>query len=208
MLILHHLETSRSSRIIWLMEELGIAYELVRYARDRGRAPAALTEIHPLGKAPILVDGDLVISESSAILRYIDARYGQGRFSPPPGTPDGARHDEWLDFAEGSATQPLMLLLMARLHGGLPEALEKSTQDRFTAMFDYIQTRLGAGPFLMGEQLTLADMQMLYTVEIARVVGLLGDFPGLQAYLDRLNQQPGLCRAIEIGGALSPDQWG
>lgn len=208
MLTLHHLETSRSSRIIWLLEELGAPYELVRHAREKGRAPAALAAVHPLGKAPILVDGDLVIAESSAILRYIDARYGQGRFTPAAGTAEGARHDQWLDFAEGSATLPVMLLMLGRLRGDMSPGLEAFGKERFAAMFGYIQDGLGDGPFLTGDRLTLADMQMSYTIEIARVSGLLDGFPGLQAYLDHLHDQPGLRRAIEVGGPLSPDKWG
>jgi glutathione S-transferase len=120
MIIVHHLETSRSTRILWLLEELGIEYELHRHARVNGRAPENLKHIHPLGKAPFIVDGDLVLAESSAILRYVDARYGNGRHSPQAGTAEGAMHDQWLDLAEGSASFPLLLPLLGRMMGGLP----------------------------------------------------------------------------------------
>lgn len=114
MIIVHHLETSRSTRILWLLEEPGIEYELHRHGRVDGRALENLKHIHPRGKAPFIVDGDLVLAESSAILRYIDARYGEGRRSPHAGTAEGAMHDQWLDLAEGSASFPLLLPLRGR----------------------------------------------------------------------------------------------
>lgn len=207
MLIVHHLETSRSTRVLWLLEELRLDYELHRHARDGGRAPEALKKIHPLGKAPFIIDGDLVLAESSAILRYIDARYGNGRFSFQAGTDEGAIHDQWLDFAEGSASFPILLTLIGAMMGGLPDPLSAFAQSRCGDMLTYIAEGIGDGPFLMGERLTLADIQMSYTIEIARMAGVLVGHPRLEAYLERLYQQPGLQKAIEIGGPLLPERW-
>lgn len=207
MLIVHHLETSRSTRILWLLEELGLEYELHRHPRVAGLAPEQLKALHPLGKAPFIIDGDLVLAESSAILRYIDARYGNGRHSPPAGTPDGAMHDQWLDFAEGSASFPILLALIGGFMGGLPDAMAQFAATRSDAMLAYIADGIGDGPFLMGERLMLADIQMSYTLEIARMAGMLGNHPRLLGYLDVLHQQPGLQKAIEVGGPLTPQAW-
>lgn len=209
MITVHHLETSRSTRILWLLEELGVAYDMVRHPRDHGRAPASLGAVNSLGKAPIIVDGDLVLSESSAILRYIDARYGAGRFSPPAGIAEGALHDQWLDFAEGSAMLPIMILLIGRLGGDdLPKGMAAFATSRLEATFRYLEDGIGGRPYLVGDRLTLADIQMSYTIEIARVAGLLADYPKLRAYLDRLNEEPGLRKAIAVGGPMSPETWG
>jgi glutathione S-transferase len=120
MITLHHLNFSRSTRVIWLLEELGIDYELVKYERDQNfRAPPSLAKVHPLGRAPVLVDGDLVLAESATILRYLETNYGNGRLVPAPGTPDRALHDEWLDFVESSAGMPVMLAAIGSMTGGL-----------------------------------------------------------------------------------------
>lgn len=207
MIVVHHLETSRSTRVLWLLEELGIEYELHRHARVNGRAPENLKHIHPLGKAPFIIDGDLVLAESSAILRYIDARYGDGRHSPTPGTGEGAMHDQWLDLAEGSASFPLLLPLLGRMMGGLPDPMAQFAAHRATDLLAYIADGVGEGPFLMGDRLMLADMQMIYTLEMANMAGLLEAFPALRSYLGRLHQEPGLVKAIEVGGPLVPSGW-
>lgn len=207
MIIVHHLETSRSTRILWLLEELGIEYELHRHARVNGRAPENLKHIHPLGKAPFIVDGDLVLAELSAILRYVDARYGNGRHSPQAGTAEGAMHDQWLDLAEGSASFPLLLPLLGRMMGGLPDAMAQFAAARGKDVLTYIAEGVGKGSFLMGEQLTLADMQMVYTLEMANMGGALDSYPALQSYRDRLHRQAGLKKAIEVGGPLVPSSW-
>lgn len=206
MIVVHHLETSRSTRILWLLEELDLEYELQSHARVSGRAPENLKHIHPLGKAPFIVDGDLVLAESSAILRYIDARYGDGRHSPKAGTAQGAMHDQWLDLAEGSASFPLLLPLLGRMMGGLPDPIAQFADARGKDLLAYISEGVGEGPFLMGGELTLADIQMVYTLEIARMAGALDAYQVLQSYLDRLHRQPGLIKAIERGGPLAPPE--
>ena len=203
MLTLHHLNYSRSIRVIWLLEELGIEYDLVKYERDANfRAPPELKAIHPLGKAPVLVDGDLTLAESAPILAYVDERYGERRFSPPIDSDAAAVHDEWLQYVESSAALPIMMTSLGKRMGGLPDGLAKFTGPEVTKTLDYIGAGVGEGPYLMGEQLMLADIQMCYILAIAESAGLLGDHPDVAAYLDRLRARPAFVAATEIGGPL------
>lgn len=209
MITLHHLNFSRSSRVIWLLEELGLEYELVRHERDQNfRAPPSLAEVHPLGKAPVLIDGDLVLAESGAILRYLEMTYGDGRLVPAPGTADRAVHDEWLDFVESSAGFPAMLTVIGSMTGGLQGFLAGFTAPELARTLNYISDRVADRNFLMGDRLTLADIQMSYLLEMLRRAGQLGEYPLVSAYLDRLEQTRGLKRAIEIGGPISPPAQG
>lgn len=205
MLTLHHLVTSRSSRVIWLLEALGTEYELVTHLRGPDmRALPDLAEIHPLGKAPAIVDGELVLVESATILRYIAERYGNGSFMPPAGTDQRARHDQWLDYAESSLMPPMMTKLIGLMTGGLPEGLDQFATDEYEKALSYIEAGIGEGPFLMGQDLTLADMQLSYCLAMAEISGLLQTHPGLAAYWQRLQAEPGYKRTIEIGGPLIP----
>jgi glutathione S-transferase len=205
MLTLHHLETSRSSRVIWLLEALGIEYKLITHKRGPDiRAMADLAEIHPLGKAPTLVDGDLVLVESATILRYIAELNGNHRFMPPAGTHDHARHEMWLDYAESSLMPPLMTKLFGMMSGGLPPMLDQFFSGELDKALNYLETSIGDGPFLMGKELTLADMQMSYCLATANIGGFLQNHPGLAAYWQNLQAEPGFKRAIEIGGPLIP----
>jgi len=205
MLTLHHLETSRSSRVIWLLEALGTEYELVTHKRGPDmRALPELAEVHPLGKAPTIVDDELVLVESATILRYIAERYGSGRFMPPAGTHARARHDEWLDYAESSLMMPLMTKLMGLMTGGLPPGLDHFASGELEKSLSYIEKGIGEGPFLLGEEVTLADIQLSYCLAMAEVAGMLQGHPGLSAYWQRLQADPGYKRAIEVGGPLLP----
>lgn len=205
MLTLHHLNYSRSIRILWLLEELGIEYDLVKYERDTNfRAPPELKAIHPLGKAPVLVDDDLTLAESASILAYIDERYGDRRFSPPADSDAAAIHDEWLQYVESSAALPIMMTMFGKRMGGLPDGLAKFTGPEVTKTLDYIASGVGDGPYLMGETLMLADIQMCYMLAIAESSGLLVEHPTVQAYLDRLRARPAFVAATEIGGPLMP----
>lgn len=205
MLTLHHLAYSRSLRVLWLLEELGVAYDLVSYDRTAAfRAPPELAQVHPLGKAPVIVDGDLVLAESSAILRYIHDRHGNGRLTPATGTNDHALHDEWLDYVESSAALPIMMTLVGQRTGGLGDGMKAFTEPQLKITLDYIAAGIGDGPFLMGDALTLADIQMSYMLAIARMAGALDDHPTVSAYLDRLLDQPGCRRATNRGGPMAP----
>ncbi len=206
MITLHHLNFSRSTRVLWLLEELGIDYDLVRYERTPGfRAPETLKEAHPLGKAPVLQDDDLTLAESATILAYLAERYGNGRFMPPAGTADAAIHDEWLQYAESSAGLPIMMTLLGGMLGGLPDHITRFTQPELVKAFDHIEARLAAGgPYLMGETFTIADIQLAYLIDVAESSGMLGEHPGLSLYLVMLKSRPALVRALEIGGPMHP----
>ena len=202
MLTLHHLERSRSSRIIWLLEALGVEYELVTHKRGPDmRAGADLKAVHPLGKAPTIVDGDLVLVESASILRYIADHYGHGRFMPPPGSIARAKHDQWLDYAESSLMPPLLLSLMGRIGGGLPPAVERFATPELAKALDYLGKSV-SGPYLLGTELTLADLQMSYCFALLGAGGFLADRPELNTYWQLLQTEPGFKRMIGIGGPL------
>ena len=205
MITLHHLNFSRSTRVLWLLEELGLKYELKAYSRDQNfRAPAELGAVHPLGKAPTLIDDDLVLAESATILRYLEQKYGDGRLVPAPGTPERAIHDEWLDYVESSAALPAMFTLLGAKTGDLSPGLAGFTAPELTKALSYISDRVADRHFLMGERLTLADIQMSYLLAALRNVGQLEAFPAVAAYLDRLEATPGLTKAIEVGGPMTP----
>jgi glutathione S-transferase len=205
MIILHHLAYSRSLRVLWLLEELGLDFDLVSYERTEAfRAPPELAKVHPLGKSPIIVDGDLVLAESATILRYIHDRHGDRKFTPESGSKAHALHEEWLDYVESSAGLPIMMRLLGERTGGLSPGLQAFVEPQVAKTLDYINAGLGEGPFLMGEQLTLADMQLSYMLAIAQMAGALAGYPAVAAYLDRLKQQPAFQRAMARGGPMTP----
>jgi glutathione S-transferase len=205
MITLHHLAFSRSIRILWLLEELGLDFDLVSYERTKEfRAPPELAQIHPLGKAPVIVDNDIVIAESATILRYIHDTYGHGSLTPAAGSKAHALHEEWLDYVESSAGLPIMMTLLGARMGGLSDGLHVFAQGQMSKTLDYIAGGIGNGPFLMGERLTLADIQMSYMLVVADMAGALTDYPVIAAYLDRLMKQPGFQRAVARGGPMAP----
>ena len=205
MITVHHLNFSRSSRVLWLMEELGLEYQLKRYERDESfRAPASLKAIHPLGKAPVIQDGNLTIAESASILAYVNERYGDGKLAPAAGSHEAAIHDEWLQYVESSAAFPIMLTLIGGMTGGLPDKLAGFAAQGTAKTLDYIAAGVEAGPYLMGEKLTLADIQMGYLLAIADHAGLLENQPAVAAYLERLKALPSFVKALEIGGPMVP----
>lgn len=202
---LHHLSYSRSTRIIWALEELGLPYEIVRHERtETFKAPDALGKVHPLGKAPVIVDGALVIGESAVILSYIDTTHGGGRLTPPPGTPAFWRHEEWLHYAESTAALPIMSMRLGALTGGISPGLKTFLAPVLAKTLDNIAAGVRGGAFLMGEGLTLADIQMSYLLEVAERTALLGDHPQIVAYLGRLKARPAFIKAVEIGGPMMP----
>lgn len=203
MIRVHHLNNSRSQRVLWLLEELGLDYEVVRYERDERTmlAPPALRAVHPLGKSPVIEDGALVLAESGAIVEYLVDRYGEGRLAPAPGTPARTRYLYWLHFAEGTAMTPLLLkLYLSRMGEGAAPLLER-VDGQIRAHLDYMEAELGDAPFFVGDELTGADIQMSFPLEVSAARGGLGaGHPRLSGLLHRLHERPGYRRAIERGG--------
>jgi len=204
---LHHLETSRSHRILWLLEELGLPYELVRYRRDPQSlaAPAALKAIHPLGKSPLLEEEDgTVLAESGAIIEAVlDAHDPTNRLRPPAGTAALGRYRHWLHFAEGSAMPPLLLkLYLLRLGPGGAPALPR-VDAQIGDMLDYVDGALAEAPFLAGPDFSAADIQMSFPMEagVSRG-GLTAERRHLWRWLEAMRARPAFQRAVEKGGPV------
>lgn len=203
----HHLNYSRSMRILWLLEEIGIDYQIVQHVREPGfGAPASLRAVHASGKAPILSDKGLVIAESGVILDYIDREYAGGRFTPTA-LLQRLDHAQWMYFAEAGLSQPLMTTLYGRLTGGLAGVFATIiARDAGTAL-TRLEKRVSA-PYMFGAAVTLADMQLAYDLELASYLGLLAGYPHAAAYLERLKERPALQRALAVGGPMMPPRSG
>ncbi len=202
MITVHHLNNSRSQRILWLLEELGLPYEIKRYQRDpkTSLAPPELKAINPLGKSPVIEDGDLVLNESGAIVDYLIRRHGKGRLQPDPATPAYDEYVKWLHFAEGSAMLPFMLHLYVGRLGEAGAPLQPRIQSELANFLGYIDAALGRTPYLMGEELSGADIQLSFIGELAKVQGMAAPYPHLLAWMDRLQARPAYRQAIERGG--------
>lgn len=217
MLTVHHLENSRSQRILWLLEELGVDYRVRRYARDpeTGLAPAALEAVHPLGKSPVVTDDGLTIAESGAIVEYLVGRYDDGTLRPPDGTDEHRCYTYWLHYAEGTF-MPLMIvsLILGRIEAAPMPFLLKPVARRIAAKvrdgyldrnvtknLAFMESALAGSEWFCGTTLTAADVQMSFPVEAAEVrAGLGRDYPRLQDFLDRIRARPAYQRALEKGG--------
>lgn len=199
MLVVHHLNNSRSQRILWMLEELGVEYEVVRYERDKATmlAPPELKAIHPLGKSPVIDDGGVVVSESGAIVEYLAEQYDGLR---PPGTTERRRATYWVHFAEGSAMTPLLLKLYLNRLGDAAAPLRDRVDGQIAAILDYVQDELGDAPFLAGGELSIADIMMSFPLEAALSRGGAASFPGIMAYLDRIHSRPAYQEALARGG--------
>lgn len=198
----HHLNESRSQRILWMLEELALAYEIVPYQRDAVTrlAPEALKEIHPLGKSPVIEDDGKVIAESGAILDYLARWHGGGRFSVPPDSPDWPTYLHWMHYAEGSAMLPLMLLLYTMRLGEAAAPLSPRIEGEIANHLGYIEGALAGREYLVGASFTAADVQISFVLEVARAFGKLPAYPNASAYLDRMHARPAYKRGIERGG--------
>jgi glutathione S-transferase len=217
MLTVHHLNNSRSQRVLWLLEELGVPYEIKRYERDPKTmlAPPELRAVHPLGKSPVITDDGLTIAESGAIVEYLIGKYGEGRFAPAPGTPERLRYTYWLHYAEGSAMPPLLLKLVALRIASAPmpffarpiarkiaATLQASFIDpQLTLHLGYIDKELSATGWFVGNDFTAADVQMSFPLEAATARGgLNGQIPAIASFLQRIHARPAYQRALERGG--------
>ena len=204
MLKVHHLNNSRSQRIVWLMEELGTPYEIVPYTRDAttNLAPPELKAVHPLGKSPVITDGDVTIAESGAIVEYAVAKYGAGKLQPESGSKAHVAYIEWLHYSEGSAMLPLMMNLYLMRLGEAGAPLHERVASEIDNNLAYIARALGDQDYLLGE-FTGADLQISFVMEVARAFGKLTNYPTLAAYIARLQARPAFKRSIEKGGAYN-----
>ena len=221
MITVHHLNNSRSQRVLWLLEELEVPYELKKYQRDAKTmlAPPELARVNPLGKSPVLTDDGTTVAESGAIIEYLVETHGGGRLRPPPGTDERRRFTYWLHFAEGSAMPPLLLKLICDRIGsgeGMPffvKPIAKGIAAKVKALavepnlkrqLDFMEGELARSSWFAGEDFSAADIQMSFPVEAAaQRAGLDGSRPKLMAYLKKIHARPAYRRALERGGPYS-----
>jgi len=204
MITIYHLETSRSERIVWLMEELGLEYRLETFPREAtGAAPPPLKTIHPLGKAPVIRDGDIVLAESGAIVDYLVHRHGGGRLALPPDHADYSRYLYCLHFAEGSL---MSLMLIALVLSRIPEAAASPVttriNDRVKAMMAYVDGEFGDGPWIAGNEFTAADVMMAFPfTTMSRFLKVdMTPYSKLNAYAERIGARPAYRKAMELAG--------
>jgi glutathione S-transferase len=217
MLTVHHLNNSRSQRVLWMLEELGVEYELKRYQRDPKTmlAPAELRAVHPLGKSPVITDDGLTIAESGAIIEYLVERYGEGRFAPPHGvTPERVRYSYWMHYAEGSAMPPLLLKLVALRIGSarmpffvnpvarrIAETMQSSFIDpQLKLHFGYVEGELAKSEWFAGDAFTAADVQMSFPLEAASHRAGAKALPHIRSFLERIHARDAYKRALARGG--------
>ncbi len=220
MIIVHHLNNSRSQRVLWLLEELGLDYQIKRYQRDAKTmlAPASLRAVHPLGKSPVITDGELTIAESGAIIEYLLERYGNGRLLPTAGTAEKLRYTYWLHYAEGSAMSPLLLKLVFKrietspmpffakpIAKGIAQRVQTTFIDPQIALhLNYMEGELTKSTWFAGEEFSAADIQMSFPLEAAAARGGLDSRkPKLTAFLQRIHSRPAYQRALEKGGEFT-----
>ena len=216
MITVHHLENSRSQRVLWLLEELELPYEVVRYARDPKTmlAPPELRRVHPLGKSPVIQDQGHTIAETGAIVEYLVGAYGNGRLVPPAGTAERLRYTYWLHYAEGSAMPPLLMKLV---FGFMPErspalmrpfvkavsgrALKSFVNPQLKQHMAFWEAELTRSPWFAGDAFTAADIQMSFPMEAAASrAGLRDGHPHARAWLEKIHGRPAYKRALERGG--------
>ena len=220
MITVHHLNNSRSQRVLWLLEELGLPYEIRKYARDAKTmlAPPELLKVHPLGKSPVITDDGVTVAESGAIVEYLVERYGDGRLAPAIGTPQRLQWRYWLHFAEGSAMSPLLLkLIFDRIpqspmpffvkpiaRGICAKVLALMVEPNLKRQLDFMEAELGKSDWFAGEAFSAADIQMSFPVEAAaQRAGLNASRPKLMAFLKRIHARPAYKKALERGGPYS-----
>ena len=217
MIVVHHLNNSRSQRVLWLLEELGLDYEIRRYERDAATmlAPPELKQVHPLGKSPVITDGPLTLAESGAIIEYVVSRYGADRLAPAVGSLEHVRYIYWLHYAEGSVMPPLLMrLVFTRLANApmpffvkpIARRIAKKANDTFIGPqlklhLDYLEGELGNSEWFAGREFSAADIQMSFPLEGARQRGGLDESrPRLMNFLQRIHARPAYLRALERGG--------
>jgi glutathione S-transferase len=216
MITVHHLNNSRSQRVLWLLEELGLPYEITRYQRDAKTmlAPPSLRQVHALGKSPVVTDGDTTVAESGAIIEYLLECHGNGRLVPALGSPERLRYRYWLHFAEGTAMPPLVMRLVFERIVATPmpffakpiaRGIAAKVNEGFIApnlarQFDFMEAELGRSAWFAGEAFSAADIQMSFPVEAAQGAGLVKSRPRLRDWLQSIRSRPAYRQALERGG--------
>lgn len=217
MIVVHHLNNSRSQRVLWLLEELGVPYEIQRYQRDARTllAPPELKKVHPLGKSPVITDDGRTLAESGSILEYLVERYGAGKLAPSPDSEQRLRYRYWMHYAEGSAMPPLLLkLVFDRIETGptpflirpIARAIARRVKQTFIAPqlqlhLDYLEGELARSEWFVGNEFTAADIQLSFPLEAAAMRGGLDQSrPRLYSFLQKIHSRPAYLRALERGG--------
>ena len=217
MITVHHLNNSRSQRVLWLLEELGVPYEIQKYERDAKTmlAPPALTKVHPLGKSPVITEDGLSVAETGAIVEYLLERHGNGRLAPAAGTPERLQWRYWVHFAEGSAMPPLLLkLIFERIkvtpmpffakpiaRGIADKVMAAMVDPNLKRQLDFMEAELGQREWFAGSEFSAADIMMSFPLEAAaQRAGLDASRPKLMAFLKRIHARPAYRRALERGG--------
>lgn len=202
-LVVHHLNNSRSQRILWLLEELGHPYEVIHYQRnsETNLAPPELKDVHPLGKSPVIEDDGRVISESGAIIQYLCERHGGSDWLPRAGTDKYVSHLEWMQFGESSFFVPVMLkLFLARL-GAAAAPVQPRIDEQLSAHIDFMESGIGDNLHFVGDGWTAADVLMSFPAEIALLQGYREGHPKISRFIEKVHSRPAWQRAREKGGA-------
>lgn len=202
MLVVHHLNESRSQRILWLLEELGTPYEIAFHQRDAETrlAPPELIAVHPLGKSPVIVDDGRVVHESGAVIDYIIRKHGKGRMAPTPGTTEHEAYLQWLHYAEGSAMLPLMMLMYVMRLGEAGAPLHPRIESEIANHMSYVEGALDGRDYLLGSEPTGADVQMSFIPEVLKAFGKLDAYPNMAAWIERIHARPAWKAGLDKGG--------
>jgi glutathione S-transferase len=202
MIQVHHLNNSRSQRVLWLLEELGLDYELIKHQRDpvTNLAPPSLEKVHPLGKSPVIVDDGQVVIESGAILEYLVRRHGRGRLAPAEVSPDWPRYVQLMHYAEGSAMLPLMLSLYAGRLGEAAAPLRPRIEAEIARHMGFLEGELDGRDWFVGDDLSAADVNLSFPIQVTRMLHGLAPYPNLARFLERVAARPAYQRALERGG--------
>jgi len=202
MLVVHHLNDSRSQRVLWLLEELGLPYDIKHYQRDAVTrlAPPELKAVHPLGKSPVLSDGERTVIESGAIVDYLIRHHGNGRMQPAAGSPDFESYQQWLHYAEGSAMLPILLKLYVSRLGEAGAPLSPRIESEIANHLGFVELSLQGRLWLVGDALSGADIMMSFVGEVAGARADRSSFPNLDAWVRRFQQRPAYRKALQRGG--------
>lgn len=202
MLVVHHLNNSRSQRILWALEELKQPYEIKKYMRnsETNLAGDDLKAVHPLGKSPVLTDGDTTVIESSAIINYLIRHYGDGDLRPAPGSPAYDEYEQWLHYAEGSIMTPILLRMYVGRLGEAGAPLHPRIQSELANHFGFVNESLKGKDFFVGNHLTGADIAMSFPAEAAGAMGVRADYPEIERWITAMQERPAYQTALEKGG--------